>query len=197
MLKVGLTGNYAMGKSTVTAMFKSLGAFVIDADDVVASLLKEPSVIAEIVDYFSENILINNEINKKLLADVVFNNPVKRLQLENIIHPKVFSQIEKTLESCQTCPISIIEASLIFERGFQNRFDKIITVYTDEATCLKRAKLKNIPDTEVQRRWNCQLPIRQKISGADYVIDNSKDLASTEAQVKQIWKDLLKHANNI
>ncbi len=191
MIIIGLTGNYGMGKSTVARMFGDLGAVVIDTDDIVRELLKDSAVIYEIKKAFGEDIIQKTGINKKLLAEIVFEYPHLRISLENILHPRVFKKIDEEIAKItDTSAIVIIEAPLIFERGYQNRFDKIITVYALEEIAIKRLKEKGISEDDARKRLKSQFPIEMKISKSDFAIDNSRDLENTRRQVEEIYSRL-------
>lgn len=191
MIIICLTGNYGMGKSTVARMFREFGAIVIDTDDIVRKLLKDITVIYEIKKAFGEDIVEGNEINKKLLAEIVFEHPHLRISLENILHPRVFKKIDEEITKItDTSAIVIIEAPVIFERGYQNRFDKIITVYTSEDIAIQRLKEKGISEDDARKRLKSQFPVEMKISKSDFVIDNSKDLENTRRQVEEIFSRL-------
>jgi dephospho-CoA kinase len=198
MIVIGLTGNYGTGKSTVAGMFKELGAVIIDADQIVRGLLEKQEVISEIKKTFGDGIIqITNdrnqkiEINRKLLADIVFEHPHLRISLEDILHPRVFEKIDKEIKKLPEDSIVIVEAPVIFERGYQNRFDRIITVFTDEDTAVNRLKEKGVPEEDALKRLKSQFPVQMKISKSDYAIDNSKDPESTRRQVKEIYKAIV------
>ncbi|MCL0033643.1 dephospho-CoA kinase [Thermodesulfovibrionales bacterium] len=197
MLVVGLTGNYGMGKSRVALMFKEAGSVTIDTDAVVRKLLGEPAVIDEIKGVFGEDIAQENLINKERLADLVFQHPHLRVSLEDILHPEVFKRIDEELAmlsnntSAAVPIVVIIEAPLIFERGYQDRFDKIITVFTSEEVAISRLKKKGIGEGDVRRRIESQLPIGVKITRSDFTIDNNGDLENTKKQVEAIYQTLV------
>lgn len=191
MTLIGLTGNYGMGKSTVARMFKELGAFVIDTDDIVCELLKDPVIIYEIKKAFGEDIAEGGEINKRVLAEIVFEHPHLRISLENILHPGVFKKIDEEIAKITyTSAIVIIEAPVIFERSYQNRFDKIITVYTSEEIAINRLKEKGISEDDARKRLKSQFQIEMKVKKSDFAIDNSKDIENTRRQVKEIYSKL-------
>jgi dephospho-CoA kinase len=201
MAIIGLTGNYGMGKSTVSKIFEELGAIVIDADSIVRELLEKEELISMIKDTFGDDVIKMEDnkprIDKKKLADIVFENPHLRISLENILHPLVFKKINEKIEQIRqitkdqkTEPLIIIEATVIFERGYQNRFDKIITVYTDEETAIKRLLNKGISEDDIKKRLKSQFPVEMKINKSDFVVDNSKDLEYTRYQVMEIYKRL-------
>ncbi|MCL0072337.1 dephospho-CoA kinase [Thermodesulfovibrionales bacterium] len=197
MLVVGLTGNYGMGKSRVALMFKEAGSVTIDTDAVVRKLLGKPAVIDEIKGVFGEDIAQENLINKERLADLVFQHPHLRVSLEDILHPEVFKRIDEELAmlsnntSAAVPIVVIIEAPLIFERGYQDRFDKIITVFTSEEVAISRLKKKGIGEGDVRRRIESQLPIGVKITRSDFTIDNNGDLENTKRQVEAIYQTLV------
>lgn len=203
MIKVGITGNFGMGKSTVAELFKKLGAYVINTDKIVGSLLEEPKVIEEIIRLFSNEVFEDGKLNKKYIANIVFENPLMRIYLENIIHPRVFDRIDAIIEKIPLRgepTIVVVEAPIIFERGYQNKFDIIITVFTDEEIAIKRLEEKGIPKGETIRRLKCQFPIEMKKSKSDYIIDNSGTIEETLQQVEAIFQKLIamerKYAGN-
>lgn len=198
MTTIGLTGNYGMGKSTVARMFKELGAFVIDTDDIVRELLKDPAVIYEIKKAFGDDIIqqsdVNgqpSEINKKKLADIIFEHPHLRVSLEDILHPRVFKRVDEELgKITDPSAIVIVEAPVIFERGYQNRFDKIITVFVSEDVAVSRLNEKGVSEDEARKRLKSQFPIEMKISKSDFAIDNNGDPEDTKKQVGKIYNVL-------
>ncbi|MBI5213224.1 MAG: dephospho-CoA kinase [Nitrospirae bacterium] len=199
MTIIGLTGNYGMGKSTVALMFKEFGAVVIDTDDIVRELLKDPAVIYEIKKAFGDDIIQHSavsgqpsEINKKKLAEIVFEHPHLRISLEDILHPRVFKRVEEEAgKITDPSAIIIVEAPVIFERGYQNRFDKIITVFASEEVAISRLKEKGISGDEARKRLKSQFPIEMKISRSDYAVDNGGDMEDTKEQIKKIYNELL------
>ncbi|MDI1472760.1 MAG: dephospho-CoA kinase [Thermodesulfovibrio sp.] len=203
MIKVGLTGNYGMGKSTVAEIFHKLGAYVINTDKIVEELLEKKEIIEEIKRLFGEEVLVNGKLDKKYIAKVVFDNPLMRIYLENILHPRVFEKIDDLIKNIPKRGeplIVVVEAPIIFERGYQNKFDIIITVYTPEKIAVERLKQKGISEEEVSRRLKCQFPIEMKKSKSDYIIDNSGSIEETSVQVEAIFQKLItlerKYAGN-
>ncbi len=196
MLVVGLTGNYGMGKSAVLSMFRELGAITIDADWIVSLLLKEKNVLAKIKSLLGKGVSDKNGfLDKKKVSEKIFKNKKLRLQLEDILHPLVFEKtdnfIKKYKDSRRLC---IVEAPLIFERGYEDRFDRMITVFTDQATAIKRLGMLGITVKQARERLKCQLPIKKKIKKSDFSIDNSNGIGKTEKQVRVIFEKLLQEA---
>lgn len=202
MIIVGLTGNYGSGKSTVAAMFGELGAKVIDTDAIVRRLLEQPEIVEEIKESFGEDSVVDGKVDKKMLAEWVFRDSHARITLENILHPMVFREVEKEAADVSSGAdhVMIVEATVIFERGYQARFDRIITVYAPEETAMERLNKKGISEEEVAKRLKTQLPVEIKMRGSDFVIDNANGMERTKEQVRTIYQELLsqekRHGNN-
>ncbi len=196
MLLVGLTGNYGMGKSAVLSMFRDLGAITIDADWVVSLLLKEKTVLARIKLLLGKGVFDKNGfLDKKKVSEKIFKSEKLRLQLEDILHPLVFEKTDNFIKRYKNSRrLCIVEAPLIFERGYENRFDKMITVFTDQATVIKRLAMLGITAKQARERLKCQLPIKKKIKKSDFSIDNSNGIGKTAKQVKVIFEKLLQEA---
>ncbi len=197
MLMVGLTGGIVSGKSTVSEMFRQLGAQVIDADQ-IAHTIVSPGEKAwhSIVEYFGKEILIKNQqINRKKLAKIVFADKKKLEMLNSITHPEILAVINRRI--CQLKSnynqdlICIIDAPLLFEANLADRMDKIIVVFISQEEQTKRLLLRdNFTEEEALRRIQSQIPLTSKLSWADYVIDNSFSREQTKKQVEQVWEKL-------
>lgn len=212
MLKVGLTGGIATGKSVVGDMFVGLGAHLVQADRIAHSLMQPgEAVYNEVVRHFGREILNpDGSVNRAKLAEVAFgstketaSNRASRIdELNRIVHPTVLrSQDEWMLAIGLQDPhaVAIVEAALILEAGAGDRFDRLVVVTCDPeqraARFAARQKI-NLPTAraEVARRMAAQLPDDEKIKAADYVIDNSGSLGNTREQVKQVWEKLRSEA---
>lgn len=197
MLMVGLTGGIVSGKSTVSEMFRQLGAQVIDADQ-IAHTIVSPGEKAwhSIVEYFGKEILIKNQqINRRKLAKIVFADKKKLEMLNSITHPEIMAVINRRI--CQLKSnynqdlICIIDAPLLFEANLADRMDKIIVVFISQEEQTKRLLLRdNFTEEEALRRIQSQIPLTSKLSWADYVIDNSFSREQTKKQVEQVWEKL-------
>jgi len=203
VLKVGLTGGIAVGKSTVGEMFAAQGAQVIQADEIAHRLMRpgEP-VYQEVVASFGAGILDpDRTVNRARLAELAFGGPGKpsRVQeLNRIVHPAVIRRQEEWMEQVgrrNPHAIAMVEAALILEAGMANGFDRLIVVTCQSEQRIQRSahRLKVDQETarrEVRRRMAAQLPDEEKVRAADYVIDNSGSLDETGRQVKRIYAEL-------
>lgn len=196
MFITGLTGNYGMGKSAVLSMFRELGAVTIDADWVVQQLLKEKAVLKKMKTLFGAGVFDKKGyLDKSKIAQRIFRNKSLRLKLENLLHPLAFERIGDFFRKTKNGnKVFIVEAPLIFERGYESRFDKMITVVTNETTAINRLSMLGISPKDVIERLKCQLPIKEKIKKSDFVIDNSMNPEKTKKQVTAVYKKFLKEA---
>ena len=193
MLKVGLTGSIGTGKSTVEQIFKELGVPVIDADEVVHQLLKRKDIKEKIVKLLGDVLDKNGEIDRKKVAKIVFSNPEKRKQLEQIIHPEVFKYIQNWLkeqEKINPKGFAIVSVPLMIETGSYKNYDKIIVVYAPKELQLKRLIKKGMTREEAEKRIKAQMDIEDKIKYADFIIDNTGSLEELEQNVKQLYSIL-------
>jgi dephospho-CoA kinase len=192
MLLVCLTGNYGMGKSSVLNLFKEIGALTISSDEIVSSLLEDKDVIEKIKSLFREDVINNNgTLDKSKVADLVFKDSTYRHALEDILHPLVFKKIKEYINRIKDKGvIVVVEMPLVFERGYEGRFDRIITVYTEEEVALRRLEGKGIDRHKSLMRLRAQMPVSEKIRRSDFVIDNNGTIEQTMNQVKEIFLQL-------
>lgn len=198
-LIIGLTGGIVSGKSTVARMFKDLGAKIVDADKLGHKVIL-PQEIAwkRIIKIFGKDILQKDQtINREKLGKIVFANQNLLKKLNKITHPEIIKLIKKEIslaknDSKEEKNILIIDAALIYETKIDRLMDKIIVVYLDEEEQLKRLiKRNNLSKKEALQKIKSQIPLKEKIEIADYVIDNSNSLDKTREQVKKIWENFI------
>lgn len=201
MILVGLTGGIASGKSTASKIFKKLGAYIIDAD-VLAREVVEPLKPAwrGVVKNFGKGVLNkDNSINRKKLAEIVFNNKKKRELLNSIVHPRVLKrakEIEKEIVKKDPEAVIIFDAALLIESGAYKKMDKNIVVYADEDVQVKRLiKRDGLTKDEAKKRIKAQMPLRQKVRFADYIIDGNKVLNMVKKQAKTTLERLREKGN--
>jgi dephospho-CoA kinase len=196
MLKIGLTGSIAVGKSYVCEVFRELGAFVSDADrtarEVVAPETKGWRLI---IERFGSNILLpDNGIDRVKLGAIVFNDAEKRQLLNSIVHPLVIEAQDewlRTLERENPDATAVIDAALMIESGGYQRFDKLIVVWCDAETQIERLMARNDLDREAAiQRIKAQMPQEEKKSYADYTIDTSDGFEETRRRTIEIFDQL-------
>ena len=197
-LLVGLTGSIATGKSTVSAMFRTLGCVVLDAD-VLAREVVEPGepALAQIVEEFGREVLQpDGTLDRKRLGAIVFGDPARRKRLEQITHPAIrdrFLRHLAELEARGFDGIVLWDAPVMIETGGHRAMEKLVVVATDEATQQARLQARDgIDAVEAARKIGSQMPVAEKAKLADYVIDNAGDRAATEARVREVHAALLR-----
>ncbi len=192
MKKVGITGNLGCGKSTVGNMFKRLGAVVVDADEIIREFYKKNSPIYDkLVFLLGEEVVSENgDIDRKKVANIVFENPELLKRLEKITHTALYERLREIEKDLGKDDIFMVEASLIFEKGTRYMYDKVIVVYAPYDTCKRRATEKGMSPEDFERRMRYQMDIEKKKELADIVIDNSGEIMNTWEQVKEVYKTL-------
>ncbi len=207
MLKIGLTGAIASGKSLVGGMFVSLGAHLIKADEISHQLIQPgEAVYEEVVRTFGREILNSDgSIDRSRLANSAFsdadNKPSRVEELNKIIHPEVVRRQQEWMEGVgrlEPKAIAIVEAALIIEAGAVGDFDRMVVVTCRPEQRIERWARRTGVDldtarNEVARRMAAQLPEEEKVKIADHVIDNSGTVAETEIQVRKLF-DIFKWA---
>jgi len=199
MLRVGLTGGVACGKSTIAAMMVKRGAHFLQADS-LAHRLYEPGAVTydKVVRRFGREILNpDGTINRARLANVVFPNRID--ELNAIVHPEVVKRQNSWMAEVERQDphgIVVVEAALLIEAGAHKDFDKVIVVTCDVERKVehfaRRANVSaEVARFEVARRSAAQFTDEEKASHADYVIDNSGSVTEAEGQVEKIWQKLL------
>jgi dephospho-CoA kinase len=194
MLLAGLTGNFGMGKSSVLSIFKRLGARTLESDRIVDALLKEKPVIKKVRKIFGDEVFDPKiGLDKKKIAGRIFASYQKRRQLEKLLHPLVIKRVNVYARMMKNRKgILMVEVPLLFEGGYGNLFEKIITVYTTQKTALLRLRHDGFSRNEALARLRAQMPARTKKRLSDYVIDNNGSRAGTARQAKKIYSLLLK-----
>jgi dephospho-CoA kinase len=202
LLKVGLTGGIASGKSVVGEMFVTLGAHLVEADRISHQLMQPgQAVYEEVVRQFGAGILNpDGSVNRPRLAEAAFGKPgagapSRVAELNRIVHPAVIRRQDEWMEEVgkrDPHVIAIVEAALIVEAGAKDRFDRLMVVTCKEEQRVQRfaARLKIDLETarqQVGRRMAAQLSDQEKTKVADYVIDNSGSLDATHQQVRDVY----------
>jgi dephospho-CoA kinase len=195
---LGVTGGIASGKSTVSGMLGELGSPLIDFD-LIARRVVEPGTpgLAKIVDCFGLQVLAEDgSLDRKKLSAIVFGDTEKRKKLESFTHPPIFVEFFKQVdEIAAKNPDAIIQVAvpLLIELNLQYLFDKLLLVYVPAEVQIERlAKRDGISREAAANILKAQLPIDEKLQFADFVVDNTKDLAYTRNQIEDVWEQLRK-----
>ena len=197
MLKVGLTGGIASGKSTVAEAFARLGAKVLDADKVAREVVLpgQPAWRKLQQAFGPEFFLPDGEVNRSKLRRLVFADPEERSKLNAIVHPEVMKEINCRFEQLTTSApdgVVVVDVPLLLEVGVAHRFDRVIVVYVTKSIQIERLRQRDgLSLEEARRALSTQMVLNKKVEQADYVIDNSGTRAETQAQVEEVWQELL------
>ncbi len=197
MLKVGLTGSIAVGKSFVCEVFRELGCHVLDADKTARDVVRKGTPgLANIISEFGEEILTpEGELDRPKMASIVFADEKMRLLLNSIVHPLVFESQNAWLaarEAEDPNGIAIVDAALMIESGGYRRFEKLIVVWCEPEIQFERLiKRDGLSDADARKRIASQMPQDEKKRFADFLIDSSGDYESTREQCRQVHSKLL------
>lgn len=196
MLWVGLSGGIACGKSTVAKILRTRGFAVIDADVIAREVVSQGSAAhAEIAEIFGADLIsADGELNRSKVATHVFANRDQLRKLESIIHPLVRAKTEVLKQELITrgVPLAFYDVPLLFEKKMQGLFDQIIVVTSTPELQLSRLMARNhLTEAEAVKRISAQLPLAEKIAGADHVIENSGNTLALELAIDSLLNLLL------
>jgi len=191
MLRVGLTGGIACGKSTISRMFRDLDIPILDADPLAHELL-EPGqpVYDQVLTEFGEAVQApDKSIDRAKLGPIVFADPEKLKRLNQIIHPHIVEIVDRwfaTLDQPGGPPIAIVEAALLIEAGYRPKLNCLIVVRCTPGQQLARLRERGLNEIQAQQRINSQIPIEDKIKVADEIIDGGTSFEETSRQVRDL-----------
>jgi len=198
MLRIGLTGGIGSGKSSVAALFADLGVPIIDMD-VLAREVVMPGqpALQEIKKIFGVQICNDDgELNRRELRDIIFADPDKRKQLEDIVHPRIRERAKNLIDELGT-PYCIIVIPLLFETGRQDTIDRILVVDTSIENQLQRTMQRdNISEDYVQNIIATQVDRQTRLDQADDVINNTGDIIRLKDQVNRLHQRYLELSHN-
>lgn len=187
---IGLTGGIGSGKSTIAGFFSDLGIPVYIADEEAKKLMDGPEVILRIQKLFEQDVIEESVLNRKKIAELVFNAPEKLKELNAIVHPAVRSHFMQWVEKHSDHPFVIKEAAILFESGTYKDCDKIILVTAPQAVRIQRVMRRDgVTENQVLERMSQQWSDEKKIALSDYVIQNI-DIEASREKVNEILKEL-------
>lgn len=194
MIKIGITGNIASGKSCVEEYIKSAGYIVVDCDKINSELLfSDDDTKAEIKDKFKDDDVFSSsgDILKDKLAKVVFSNVSKKKTLETIMHKRINKKLKSIFDENENEKYIFVSAALMFESGFYKDYDKIIFVYAKDDIRLERLIKRNGYTKEyAMMRLKSQQAQEDKVKLADFIIHNDSDLNSLKVQTKEVLEKI-------
>lgn len=191
MLIVALTGGIGSGKTTVGDIFSELGAVVIDSDQLARAVLERGSKGFDLVlAKFGDAILKNGELDRSLLATLVFNDSQKRSELESITHPLIRQSFAEIISSLPSESIIINQIPLLFESKGAYKFDHIITISAPEELRTERLKSRGLGFSDIKKRMEAQASDVERESISNSIIRNDKDELHLRNQVESIWLEL-------
>lgn len=196
MLKLGITGGIGCGKSEVCRLLEKLGVPIIHADIVAKDLVNEKEQIKrELKQAFGKDVYLpDGTLDRKKVADIIFNNEEAKRQINRIIHPHVLEFQKKELQRLEAygkVNIAGVEAALIFEAGSQNQFDMVVVVAATREAIFKRLKARDgLTEEEILKRIESQMDLTEKIKRADIVIHNDGPLDELNHKVKRLFDRL-------
>lgn len=193
-LRIGLTGGIGSGKSTACEIFRELGVPVIDADLIAHQLIKKDGAAYSVIKklFGNEIIMENGEINRPLLRKIIFNTPSSRTKLENILHPLVFSEIEKQVSTLNH-PYCVICIPLLVETNATDKVDRILVIDADDSKQIERTIQRDKSNkSDVCKIIETQAPRNRRLDAADDIIQNNNDIDSLRAEI-QLLHDKYNH----
>jgi dephospho-CoA kinase len=196
MLKIGLTGSIAVGKSFVLAVLKQLGARTIDADQIAREVVEPGTAgLQALVETFGDGILkADGSLDRPRLGAEVFNDESRLMKLNSILHPFIIARQDEIMRSWeQESPdgIAVVDAALMIESGGYRRLDKLIVVHCRPEIQLQRLMSRDsLNREEAELRINSQMPQEEKKKYADFLIDTSEGFEDTRRQTEEVWRRL-------
>ena len=198
MLKVGLTGGIACGKSVIRARFESRGVVTLDADSVVHDLFQsDDELVGELSRCFGADVLSSDGgVNRKALGAIVFDDPSKRVELESIVHPRVFAAIRSFLRTASTSEaLAVVDAALMIETGSYELYDRIVVASCSRELQRERLMARDgLTAEQADNRIAAQMPLEEKRLLADHIIDTSGTLEQTLERADDVLAALQREA---
>jgi len=194
VLKVGLTGGIGCGKSTAVDAFRHLGAPIIDADAIARNIVLpgEPALV-EIQQLFGDKVIQENgQLDRSVLKEIVFSDPEALIQLENILHPRIRTIINREIIKIKNKPYVIVDVPLLVEQGYQSLFDRIIVVDCLPQQQVERVTARdNMPARTLQSIIQKQAGRVQRLRSATDILDNSQSIEKLIEQIKVLHQSFV------
>ncbi|HHT04098.1 MAG TPA: dephospho-CoA kinase [Bacteroidales bacterium] len=190
MKNIGLTGSIGSGKTLVCSVFEHLGIPIFNADIQAKETYNDKLFLKEIAEEFGKNVVVDNVLDKKTLADIVFNNKDRLIKLNSMVHPKVLDRFFLWRKN-HSAPYVILESAILFEIGWEDKFENIICINSPKEVSIQRAMSRdNVSREVIEERMNNQISIEEKVEKSDFVVyhDNKTMLIP---QILEIHKRII------
>lgn len=193
---IGLTGGFACGKSSVSAILKQKGAAVIDADKISHSLAEPGGMLYEMyVQHFGKDVLQDGVLDRGKIADIIYTDPKEKEWIDSKSHPVIACEMAKQLNAAMaesSAPAVILDVPLLFESGWQKYSDVVWTVAAKRDVQIERIiKRDGLSREEAEKRIDAQMPLDEKCRLADIVINNDGTEAELRQEVDSLWDSIL------
>ena len=189
MLIVALTGGIGSGKSTVGQIFEDLGAIVTDSDQLARDVVERgTNGFDQIISAFGDEVLKNGDLNRAALGELVFKDPAKRKQLEQITHPLIRKAFSKIVESSKGDSIVVNQIPLLVESNHDYKFDHVITISASEDVRIERLLKRGMNLNQIKQRLQAQSTDAQREQISDSIIRNDKSQAELLPEVEKVWE---------
>ena len=191
---IGLTGGIGSGKSTIAQMFRELGAFVIDADEINHQLLAQKPILDNIIQHFDNKILNKDgSLNRARLRSIIFESAEERAFLENLLHPLIISEIQARARKAPQETYIIVDIPLLIEANFQDAVQRILVVDCPENLQIERiSKRDGIPKETIEAIMGSQAPRGKRLSFANDVIENNGSREALKEKVRALQQYFIK-----
>lgn len=194
---VGVTGIIGSGKTTISLLFAELGASIFDADDAARKATEDKNVIQKISATFGDQVFdADHNLDRRKLANLVFNDRDQLARLNNIVHPIVREKMWHFIEDQQqkkNVPMIMIDAPLIYETDLHTFMDYVVVVFSSEEVVINRVQNRDgLSREEILERLSRQIPIEEKVTRADFTVDNSEEIQNSKKEVRKIFDNILK-----
>ena len=191
MIVIGLTGGIGTGKSEAARILEEIGAYIIDADRLGHSAyLPHSEIWEEVVKEFGDGVLLpDEEIDRKKLGSIVFNDPVQLAKLNEIMHPRMGKMVANIIEGADA-EVVVVEAALLLEAGWDALVDEVWCTGASEDIVIDRLEARNgLNKEEAQKRIKAQMSVDERKSRSQVMIENNGDLAQLTTVIEQIWEN--------
>lgn len=195
---IGLTGGIASGKSALSKALREAGAFVIDADEISRKLTAEGgAALHQIRALFGDSVFDGERLNRKALSDAVFGNEKALNDLNNLIHPLVFGEMERQIDENKQQKAIILEVPLLYETGYDKVCREVWCAWAPEKAQLERLFLRGLNEDEAKARIKSQMPAMKKALKADRVIITTGQKADNARAIVRLWDSCLRRINRV